>query len=122
MTDVTDVATDDTTAPGGQAGKRILEKMLDRLFAALVNGPSLNCRPHHSRQRVDFAQLKRLADVPPEEALRRLLDKGQVTLKARVPQPKRRDRDGGDAAATEADAARAAADRTADETPAAATE
>ena len=33
---------------------RILTKMLERLFAALVNGPSLNCRPHSSRQRVDW--------------------------------------------------------------------
>lgn len=32
---------------------RILEKMLDRLYASLIGGPSLNCRPHSSRQRVD---------------------------------------------------------------------
>ena len=25
---------------------RILKKLLDRLFASLINGPSLNCRPH----------------------------------------------------------------------------
>src|SRR5262245_16818850 len=28
----------------------ILTKMLDRLFAAMLNGPSMNCRPHASRQ------------------------------------------------------------------------
>ena len=31
-------------------GNKVLTKMLDRLFSALVNGPSLNCRPHSSRQ------------------------------------------------------------------------
>ena len=31
----------------------ILTKMLDRLFAAMLNGPSMNCRPHASRQRLD---------------------------------------------------------------------
>ena len=32
---------------------KVLVKMLDRLFAALVNGPGLNARPHNSRQRID---------------------------------------------------------------------
>src|SRR4051794_18903372 len=76
-----------TTPPGAN---RVLTKMLDRLFAALVNGPGLNCRPHRSRQRVDLAQLSKLADVPAEEVLRRLLGpKGEAVVKARVPQPKR---------------------------------
>ena len=35
---------------------KILQKMLDRLLAGLVNGPSLNCRPYASRQRLDFVQ------------------------------------------------------------------
>ena len=52
---------------------RILSKMLERLFAALVNGPSLNCKPHSSRQRVDWTLLAKLKDVTPEEALRALL-------------------------------------------------
>jgi hypothetical protein len=52
---------------------RILDKMLERLFAALVNGPSLNCRPHSSRQRVDWTFLARLRDVSPEEGLRAIL-------------------------------------------------
>ena len=73
------------------ANNKVLVKMLDRLFAALVNGPSLNARPHHSRQRVDFAQLSRLGDGAPEEALRRLLGEArQVRLAARVPPPKKR--------------------------------
>src|SRR4051812_1507206 len=73
------------------ANNKVLVKMLDRLFAALVNGPSLNARPHASRQRVDFAQLGRLGDIPAEEALKRLLGEArQVRLAARVPQPKKR--------------------------------
>ena len=73
------------------AANKVLVKMLDRLFAALVNGPSLNARPHASRQRVDFAQLGRLGDLAPEDALRRLLgDARQVRVAARVPVPKRR--------------------------------
>ena len=46
------------------AGKnRILARMLDRLFASLVNGPSLNARPHASRQRVDLTHVARLGDL-----------------------------------------------------------
>src|SRR5437660_714388 len=41
----------------------VLTKMLDRLFASMVNGPSMNCRPQASRQRVDFFQLSRLRDL-----------------------------------------------------------
>ncbi|HEX4124411.1 MAG TPA: AAA domain-containing protein [Tepidisphaeraceae bacterium] len=52
---------------------RILKKLLDRLLASLVNGPSLNCRPHSSRQRVDLAQLVKLKDQSPEQILRGLL-------------------------------------------------
>src|SRR5256712_9091703 len=73
------------------ANNKVLVKMLDRLFAALVNGPSLNARPHNSRQRVDFSYLARLGDAAPDEALRRLLGhEREVKLAARVPQPKRR--------------------------------
>jgi hypothetical protein len=34
--------------------------MLERLYASLATGSSLNCRPHASRQRVDLVQLSRL--------------------------------------------------------------
>src|SRR4051812_14139248 len=98
--------------PPPPAGNRILAKMLDRLFAALENGPGLNCRPHHSRQRVDFTALSKLGDVAPGEALEKLIgDARKVKVKAKIPQPKRRDDDPGDAAATADDAGRAAADR-----------
>jgi REase_MTES_1575/AAA domain/Protein of unknown function (DUF4011) len=53
--------------------QRILKKMLERLFASLTNGPSLNCRPHSSRQRIDLTQLAKLKDVSPEDILRQLL-------------------------------------------------
>jgi len=59
---------------------RILSKMLERLFAALVNGPSLNCRPHSSRQRVDWTLLGKLKDQSPEDALRPCL----LMLRARL--------------------------------------
>jgi hypothetical protein len=39
-------------------GNWIVERMLERLFAALVNGPSLKARPHSSRQRIDFFHIE----------------------------------------------------------------
>jgi hypothetical protein len=51
----------------------ILEKMLDRLFATLANGPSLNARPHSSRQRVDLIALQRLQDQTPADVFQQLL-------------------------------------------------
>jgi hypothetical protein len=72
------------SAPPG--GRRVLERMLDRLFAALVDGPGMNCRPHRSRQRVDWFGLSALNDVDPAEALRELLGEDRkVVLRARVP-------------------------------------
>jgi hypothetical protein len=71
------------------ANNKILTKMLDRLFAGLVSGPSMNCRPHASRQRVDFTHLARLDDVAPKKALRLLLGgEAAVKLTARVPKPR----------------------------------
>src|SRR6266850_6898057 len=68
---------------------RILLKMLDRLFASLANGPSLNARPHASRQRVDWTQLARLGDASPEQALHALLSPDRkVKLKANAAQPR----------------------------------
>ena len=52
---------------------KVLAKMLDRLFAGLMSGAGMNCRPHASRQRVDLTQLARLKDGAPEEILRQLL-------------------------------------------------
>ena len=66
----------------------ILTKMLDRLFAGLASGPNLNCRPHSSRQRVDWTQFAKLQDVSPADALRQLLSDSQAAkLQARVTAP-----------------------------------
>lgn len=70
---------------------RLVQKMLDRLFAALVNGPSLNARPHSSRQRIDLVQLAKLGDRTPEDVLRELLgEKGESKIVARIPPPPKR--------------------------------
>lgn len=67
----------------------ILAKMLDRLFAGLTSGPNLNCRPHSSRQRLDWTQFAKLQDIVPGEALRRLLsDKQAAQLQAKVASPR----------------------------------
>src|SRR5688572_24642720 len=72
-------------------GNRILQRMLDRLFASMVNGPSLNARPHSSRQRVDITHLGRLKDISADELFRRLLgEECGSKLRAKVPQPPKR--------------------------------
>ncbi len=61
--------------------------MLERLYAALASGPSLNCRPHHSRQRVDLATLSRLdGTTTPHTVLAALLgEKATVRLAVKPP-------------------------------------
>ncbi|MFP2929351.1 hypothetical protein ACLESO_29955 [Pyxidicoccus sp. 3LG] len=67
---------------------RVLEKMLERLYAALASGPSLNCRPHHSRQRVDLATLSRLDGTAPHTILATLLgEKAEIRLAVKPPAP-----------------------------------
>src|SRR2546429_6083654 len=62
--------------------------MLERLFAAIANGPSLNCRPHSSRQRVDLVQFAKFKDVAPEQLLKDLLGEQRIArITARVPPP-----------------------------------
>ncbi|MFE8598470.1 AAA domain-containing protein [Archangium violaceum] len=59
--------------------------MLDRLYASLASGPSINCRPHNSRQRVDLTLLSRLDGTPPHSVLAGLLgDKATVKLSVRT--------------------------------------
>ena len=73
------------------AENRILKKLLDRLFASLLNGPSLNCRPYSSRQRVDLNQLAKLKDLSPEMILRTLLGPDrEAKVAAKVRPPKQR--------------------------------
>ncbi|WP_426756573.1 AAA domain-containing protein [Myxococcus sp. Y35] len=72
---------------------RVLEKMLERLYAALASGPSLNSRPHNSRQRVDLATLSRLDGTPPHAVLAALLgEKAQARLAVKPPPPETRTR------------------------------
>jgi len=60
--------------------------MLERLYAALASGPSLNCRPHHSRQRLDLSVLSRLDGTPPHAVLAALLgDKASARLTVKPP-------------------------------------
>jgi hypothetical protein len=64
--------------------------MLERLFASMVNGPAMNCRPHASRQRLDVASLGRLKSVEPGAVLLATLGEArQVSVVARVPAPAR---------------------------------
>jgi hypothetical protein len=74
--------------PGPAAGRRVLGRMLDRLFAAVVNGPSMNCRPHRSRQRIDWSWLAVLGDATPADALKQLLGEDRKTvLRSRIAAP-----------------------------------
>jgi AAA domain/REase_MTES_1575/Protein of unknown function (DUF4011) len=73
---------------------KVLSKMLDRLFAGLMNGPGMNCRPHNSRQRVDLTQFSKLQDITPQDVLKQLLSADrQATAVARVKPPKNRGED-----------------------------
>ncbi|HYF37624.1 MAG TPA: DUF4011 domain-containing protein, partial [Prosthecobacter sp.] len=63
----------------------ILETMLQRLFASLVHGPSMNARPHRSRQRCDWMDLAAFSGTAPESGLKTLLDTRKVDFPAKVP-------------------------------------
>jgi hypothetical protein len=66
----------------------ILSKMLERLYASILSGPALNCRPHSSRQRVDLSQLAVLDGTSAKTILARLLgEEAQAKLIARVAEP-----------------------------------
>ncbi len=68
--------------------KRVMEAMLDRLFAAIMTGPSMNCRPHHSRQRIDLFAFNALQSLTPAEILQALLSAdGKVVIDANVNAP-----------------------------------
>lgn len=66
-------------------GTKFLDEMLDRLYAALSGGPNLNCRPHSSRQRLDFHAIARLGDLPAEDVLVHLFLEGTATIIAKEP-------------------------------------
>src|SRR4051794_38018215 len=78
------------------ANNRILSKLLDRLFAALTTGPSLNARPHSSRQRIDLTSLAKLGDAPPRDVLRQILGEERgAKLRAKIDPPNARGGGGG---------------------------
>lgn len=64
----------------------ILKTMLDRLHASLTSGPSLNARPHNSRQRMDVMELQHLKSIDPAKLITTLLNgKGVTEVPAKVP-------------------------------------
>jgi hypothetical protein len=69
-----------------EANNVILGKLLDRLYASLVQGPCLNCRPHSSRQRIDLCSLQAFQHLPASEIIPRLLiGAKRVEVLAKVP-------------------------------------
>ncbi|HZW05899.1 MAG TPA: AAA domain-containing protein, partial [Phycisphaerales bacterium] len=67
---------------------KVLLTMRDRLLTALVNGPSMNCRPHNSRQRMDALTLRALGDEGAARLISALLaGDDSVTLAATHPAP-----------------------------------
>jgi hypothetical protein len=76
------------SAPVNMAGANnaILDRMLERLYASLVQGPCLNCRPHSSRQRVDLNTLQAFNHLSPNEIIPKLLTgSGRVEVMAKIP-------------------------------------
>lgn len=69
-----------------ESDNAILGRMLDRLYASLVQGPCLNCRPHSNRQRVDLNALQAFRHLSPNEIIPKLLTgSGKVEVLAKVP-------------------------------------
>ncbi|MHA3773378.1 AAA domain-containing protein [Verrucomicrobiota bacterium sgz303538] len=64
----------------------ILQTMLNRLYASLVHGPSMNARPHASRQRIDLFTLEAFQGRDVHTALADLLAKGTVDFAAKTSQ------------------------------------
>ncbi len=62
----------------------ILHAMLQRLYASLVHGPSMNARPHRSRQRCDLMDLACFKGTDPATAVRSLLEKRKLEFPAKV--------------------------------------
>ncbi len=63
----------------------ILEAMLQRLYSSLQKGPSLNARPHNSRQRVDLVRFSDFQNVSADAILPCILGAAKkLTLPAAV--------------------------------------
>jgi hypothetical protein len=65
----------------------ILRTMLQRLYASITSGPGLNARPHNSRQRIDFTELRHFKGTDPTTLLQALLANPErpVEFPAKVP-------------------------------------
>jgi DNA replication protein DnaC len=71
-----------------QSESNILNQMLDRLFAAIVRGPSIDCKPTNSRQRLDLIELEALRDINPIGIVHELMSEdGEVRLRGQVSRP-----------------------------------
>ena len=55
----------------------VLERLVDRLYASMVQGPCLNCRPHLSRQRFDLTAIKAFKHLDPTQIIPQLLSTGK---------------------------------------------
>jgi hypothetical protein len=87
-----DAANQATAAPppAPPRGPGALAAMLERLFASMVNGPAMNCRPHNSRQRIDLTQLAGFDDIAPSQVLLDLLgEPAKSAVTARVSPPRK---------------------------------
>lgn len=62
----------------------ILETMLQRLYQSMLKGPSLNARPHNSRQRVDVSELLAMGYDSETSFLKALLEEGKVEISAKA--------------------------------------
>ena len=62
----------------------ILETMLQRLYQSMLKGPSLNARPHNSRQRVDMSELVAMGSGSGADFLKRLLEDGKIEISAKA--------------------------------------
>ncbi len=56
-----------------EPGMKLIDVLLDRLYANLVDGPLMSCRPYSSRQRIDLVAMSRLRGATASQALTRLL-------------------------------------------------
>ncbi len=66
----------------------VLAAMLDRLYAALMRGPGLNCRPGNSRQRIDLTDLSACDDAPAADVFQQLLEPSATAFVSfNVPRP-----------------------------------
>lgn len=68
---------------------KVLQRMLDRLYASMGSGPAINCRPHNSRQRIDLATVAKLDGTEPAVIAAAILgEKGEAKLRAAASMPR----------------------------------